>query len=137
MINCTGWGVVKPTRLKIWPLSAFDGSIPSPCMHFFSFSKKKPALKKKLLFGALASFSKVLILESVLYFMDIKLGKYRHYKGNEYQVLGVAKHSEDLEEFVVYQALYGDRQIWIRPIEMFKGKVTVNGKEVNRFEFLE
>ncbi len=69
--------------------------------------------------------------------MDIKLGKYRHYKGNEYQVLGVAKHSEDLEEFVVYQALYGDKQIWIRPIEMFKGKVIVNGMEINRFEFLE
>jgi hypothetical protein len=69
--------------------------------------------------------------------MEIKLGKYRHYKGGEYLVLGVAKHSENLEELVVYQALYGDKQIWVRPIEMFKGKVVINGIEKNRFEFIE
>jgi len=93
---------------------------------------KRRALKISSLFSEKFLFSKVFY-----YFMDIKLGKYKHYKGNEYQVLGVAKHSEDLEEFVVYQALYGDKQIWIRPIEMFKGKVIVNGMEINRFEFLE
>ena len=69
--------------------------------------------------------------------MEIKLGKYRHYKGGEYQVLGVAKHSESLEELVVYQALYGDKQIWVRPIKMFNEKVIVNGIEKNRFEFIE
>jgi hypothetical protein len=60
--------------------------------------------------------------------------KYRHYKGNEYLVLHVAKHSENLEELVIYQALYGERGIWARPLLMFIEKVMVNGAEVNRFE---
>jgi hypothetical protein len=60
--------------------------------------------------------------------------KYRHFKGNEYLVLHVAKHSETLEEFVVYQALYGERGIWIRPLEMFLEQKEVNGTFVNRFE---
>jgi len=67
----------------------------------------------------------------------IKLGKYRHYKGNEYQVIGVAKHSETLEELVVYQALYGKKQIWVRPVKMFLEKVGVNGKKVPRFKFIK
>jgi hypothetical protein len=67
----------------------------------------------------------------------IKLGKYRHYKGNEYQVIGVAKHSETLEELVVYKALYGNKQIWVRPVKMFLEKVEVNGKKVPRFKFIK
>ncbi len=68
----------------------------------------------------------------------IKLGaKYRYFKGNEYLVLHVAKHSETLEEYVVYQALYGDRGIWIRPLEMFLGMKEVDGKQVHRFVELE
>lgn len=66
----------------------------------------------------------------------IKKGKYRHYKGKEYEVIGTAKHSETLEELVVYQALYGDNELWIRPKEMFLEKVLVNGKEVFRFEYI-
>lgn len=65
-----------------------------------------------------------------------KLGKYRHYKGNEYEVLGVAKHTETLEEMVVYRALYGDGQIWVRPVEMFLEEVEREGKKVSRFEYL-
>ncbi|WP_010246391.1 DUF1653 domain-containing protein [Acetivibrio cellulolyticus] len=65
----------------------------------------------------------------------IKTGKrYRHFKGKDYLVLYVAKHSETLEEMVVYQALYGERGIWVRPLEMFMGQKEVNGKLVNRFE---
>jgi hypothetical protein len=66
---------------------------------------------------------------------ELKIGhKYRHFKGNEYLVLYLAKHSETLEDLVVYQALYGERGIWVRPLEMFLGQKEVDGKWVNRFE---
>lgn len=65
---------------------------------------------------------------------QIKIGsKYRHFKGNEYLVLHVAKHSETLEEYVVYQALYGERGIWVRPLDMFLSMKEVEGKLVYRF----
>jgi len=63
--------------------------------------------------------------------------KYRHFKGNEYMVLHLAKHSETEEEMVVYQALYGERGIWVRPLNMFLEKVEVGGKSVDRFEEIE
>jgi len=73
---------------------------------------------------------------------DVKLGKYKHYKGNMYNVIGIGRHSETLEEFVIYQALYdskefGKNQIWIRPKKMFLKNVIINGKEVPRFEFVK
>lgn len=64
-------------------------------------------------------------------------GKYRHYKGNEYQLLYIANHSETLEKMVVYRALYGDGEIWVRPLSMWDELVTVNGKTVKRFELTE
>lgn len=68
----------------------------------------------------------------------IKIGRrYRHFKGRDYLVLHVAKHSETLEEMVVYQALYGERGIWVRPLEMFLGKKEVDGRLVNRFEEID
>jgi hypothetical protein len=67
---------------------------------------------------------------------NIKLGIYKHYKGNEYRVLGIATHSETLEKMVVYQALYGTYGIWVRPINMWNETVEVNGQQVKRFEFL-
>ncbi|QGU94697.1 DUF1653 domain-containing protein [Clostridium bovifaecis] len=68
----------------------------------------------------------------------IKLGqKYRHFKGKEYRVLYLAKHSETLEDMVVYQPLYGEMGIWVRPLEMFLEKVEFKGKIVNRFEEVE
>jgi len=63
--------------------------------------------------------------------------KYRHFKGNEYMVLHLQKHSETEEEMVVYQALYGERGIWVRPLNMFLEKVEVGGKSVDRFEEIE
>ncbi|HEX4590558.1 MAG TPA: DUF1653 domain-containing protein [Gemmataceae bacterium] len=63
-------------------------------------------------------------------------GRYRHYKGNEYEVLGVARHSETDEELIVYRPLYGDRGLWVRPKAMFCGTVPVDGRTVPRFEFL-
>ena len=68
----------------------------------------------------------------------LKIGKkYRHFKGKEYLVLYIARHSETLEELVVYQALYGEKSIWVRPLDMFLEQVEVNGVLVNRFEECE
>jgi len=66
----------------------------------------------------------------------IHLGRYRHYKGKEYEVIGVATHSETEEEFVVYRALYGERGLWIRPKAMFLESVLVNGQSVPRFQLM-
>ena len=63
----------------------------------------------------------------------IALGKYRHYKGGEYEVIGVAKHTETLEDLVVYRALYDEGQIWVRPLHMFLEEVDIDGKKVSRF----
>jgi len=60
-------------------------------------------------------------------------GLYRHYKGNDYRVLGLARHSETRAPLVVYQALYGERGLWVRPAAMFVEDVEVNGKRVPRF----
>jgi len=63
--------------------------------------------------------------------------KYKHFKGNEYLLLHLAKHSETQEDLVVYQALYGERGIWVRPLSMFIEQVEVDGKLVNRFEEIQ
>jgi len=67
----------------------------------------------------------------------LKLGKYKHYKGNDYDVVGVAKHSETLEELVVYRALYGECGLWVRPPEMFLETLEIDGKKVPRFKFIK
>ncbi|MBE6829009.1 MAG: DUF1653 domain-containing protein [Ruminococcaceae bacterium] len=67
---------------------------------------------------------------------EIKIGRYRHFKGNDYQVLYVAKHSETLERMVVYQALYGDRYIWVRPASMWNEIVERNGSAQKRFTYI-
>lgn len=68
----------------------------------------------------------------------IKPGKYKHYKGGEYQVIGVAKHSETLEDVVVYKALYENQasKLWVRPLKMFLEKVEVDGALRSRFEYI-
>ncbi|MBW7572087.1 DUF1653 domain-containing protein [Caproiciproducens faecalis] len=66
----------------------------------------------------------------------IKTGRYRHFKGNEYQVLYLAKHSETLEDMVVYQALYGERGIWVRPASMWNETVERDGAKVSRFTYI-
>lgn len=67
----------------------------------------------------------------------IKPGIYEHYKKMRYQVLGIALHSETLEELVVYKALYGDKLSWVRPLGMFFEKVDINGIKQPRFTFIE
>ena len=69
--------------------------------------------------------------------MDIKPGIYRHYKGNNYEVIGLAKHSEDESELVVYRPLYGEGKLWVRPLEMFIELVEVEGSMQPRFAFIE
>jgi len=67
---------------------------------------------------------------------SLKLGLYEHYKENKYQVLGVAIHSETLEELVVYRALYGEELIWVRPLKTFLETVEVDGETKPRFRYL-
>jgi hypothetical protein len=62
-------------------------------------------------------------------------GRYEHYKGMPYRVIAVARHSETLEELVVYQALYGDGGLWVRPLSMFTENVVIDGQEQPRFRF--
>ena len=66
----------------------------------------------------------------------MKKGIYRHYKGNEYELIDVALHSETLEEMVVYRALYGEQKLWVRPAHMWEEEVEVDGKTVKRFELI-
>lgn len=68
--------------------------------------------------------------------LDIKLGKYRHFKGNEYEVIAIAKNSETLEEMVVYKALYGEKEFWVRPASMWNETVTRDGKTIKRFTYV-
>jgi hypothetical protein len=63
----------------------------------------------------------------------MKPGTYRHYKGNLYEVLGIARHSETDDQLVVYRALYGDAGLWVRPLAMFQETVIVDGRDVPRF----
>ena len=66
----------------------------------------------------------------------ICLGRYKHYKGNYYEVIGLATHSETLEKLVVYRALYGEYGLWVRPLAMFLETVLVNEEAINRFTFV-
>ncbi len=68
---------------------------------------------------------------------QLKIGIYEHYKKMRYQVLGACRHSETLEEMVVYRALYGKQELWVRPLEMFLEKIEINGIFQPRFKFVE
>ena len=70
--------------------------------------------------------------------MEVKPGIYQHYKGNKYRVIGVAKHSESLEDMVVYEPLYDNKmaKLWVRPLEMFLGEVECNGENIPRFKYI-
>ncbi len=65
-----------------------------------------------------------------------KKGRYRHYKGNEYELIAIANHSETLEKMVVYRALYGAGEIWVRPLSMWSENVRVGDQEVLRFTYI-
>lgn len=67
---------------------------------------------------------------------SIKEGIYTHFKGKEYHVIGIAMHSENYDDLVVYRELFGKRELWARPLKMFKATVDRDGVEVNRFEYL-
>jgi hypothetical protein len=67
---------------------------------------------------------------------NVQPGRYRHFKGNEYTVIGVARHSETVEELVVYRQEYGEHGLWVRPKAMFLEAVEVDGQSVPRFEYM-
>lgn len=67
---------------------------------------------------------------------NIKIGKYRHFKGGEYEVIGIAKHSETQEEMVVYRALYGNGEIWVRSASMWNETVEKDGETFLRFTYI-
>ena len=67
---------------------------------------------------------------------DIKLGKYRHFKGNEYELIAIAKCSETLEPMAVYRALYGEKELWVRPLSMWSETVLRDGVEHRRFTYI-
>lgn len=67
---------------------------------------------------------------------SIRLGRYRHFKGNEYEVIGLARHSETMEELVVYRALYGERGLWVRPASMWNETVERDGTVYQRFVYI-
>ena len=69
--------------------------------------------------------------------MELKTGKYRHFKGNEYELLGIARHSETMEPMVVYRALYGERGLWVRPLSMWTEIVERDGYHGPRFQYTD
>jgi len=66
----------------------------------------------------------------------LQLGKYEHYSGKQYEVTGIARHSETLEELVVYKPLYKEDNLWVRPLKMFLEEVEIDGKKMPRFRYL-
>ncbi len=70
--------------------------------------------------------------------MNLKIGIYEHYKGKRYRVIGIAKHSETLEDLVVYEALYNNEvsKLWVRPLSMFLGEITIGSQKVPRFKYI-
>lgn len=68
---------------------------------------------------------------------NLKLGVYEHYSGKQYDVIGVARHSETLENMVIYQARYGENEIWVRPYDMFLETVEIDDNEVPRFKLIK
>ena len=68
--------------------------------------------------------------------MELKTGKYRHFKGNEYELLGIARHSETMEPMVVYRALYGEQGLWVRPLAMWTETVERDGYCGPRFQYI-
>ena len=69
--------------------------------------------------------------------MELKQGKYRHFKGKEYELIGIAAHSETMEPMVVYRALYGEKGLWVRPLSMWTEIVDRDGYHGSRFEFID
>lgn len=67
---------------------------------------------------------------------ELKFGKYRHFKGNEYEVIGIAKDSETMEPMVVYRAMYGELGLWVRPLTMFTETIIRDNQEMKRFTYI-
>lgn len=91
---------------------------------------------RRFLFSLLRAILYPNPLQEASFMESIKPGRYRHFKGKEYEVLGVARHSETEEELVVYRALYGDFGLWVRPVSMWNETVERDGKTFRRFTYI-
>ncbi len=91
---------------------------------------------RRFLFSLLRAILYPNPLQEASFMESIKPGRYRHFKGKEYEVLGVARHSETEEELVVYRALYGDFGLWVRPVSMWNEAVERDGKTFRRFTYI-
>jgi hypothetical protein len=94
-------------------------------------------MPRLLYFGETLSFTFCFESVSEAHLMQLQPGVYRHYKGPEYRVFSVARHSETEEEVVFYQALYGEYGMWVRPLSMFLESVEVDGEQVPRFALVQ
>lgn len=91
---------------------------------------------RRFLFSLLRAILYPNPLQEASFMESIKPGRYRHFKGKEYEVLGIARHSETEEELVVYRALYGDFGLWVRPVSMWNEAVERDGKTFRRFTYI-
>lgn len=91
---------------------------------------------RRFLFSLLRAILYPNPLQEASFMESIKPGRYRHFKGKEYEVLGVARHSETEEELVVYRALYGNFGLWVRPVSMWNEAVERDGKTFRRFTYI-
>lgn len=100
--------------------------------------KNKEKNRLKILFGISGESKTDNIQHGQPKNMNIKIGIYEHYKGHRYKVIGIAKHSETLEDLVVYESLYENKvsKLWVRPLSMFLEEVEVDGRKIPRFKYI-
>ena len=124
--DCSGWFEISVPPMSSMVLVENDGSFEIDC----SYSEPKEVYET-------SEIEETIEKEPELVPEEIVKGKYRHFKGNEYEVIDFAKDSETCETMVIYRALYGDGELWVRPYKMFQEIIERDGKRIRRFERIE
>ena len=124
--DCNGWFEISVPPMSSMVLVENDGSFEIDC----SYSEPKEVYET-------SEVEETIEKEPELVPEEIVKGKYRHFKGNEYEVIDFAKDSETCETMVIYRALYGDGELWVRPYKMFQEIIERDGKRIRRFERIE